>query len=120
MPTHATLDRQELVIARWTRQQRTEIRGLIDDDLLEEHRRDPLGRHSDRLQRVLQFFRRQPQRGKYIVVMTRPWEEYRIGVLPGRRGSTAKVLDAPTFGSEAEALHGIFVRRVEDLMREAQ
>lgn len=111
-------DRQEIVVARWVAQQRAEIRKLIDDDLIEEHRRGPLGQHSDKLERVLQYFRRQPQEGKYVGVMVRPWREYRIGVLPGRRGSAPDVLDEPTFGTEEDVLHGIFLRRVEDLMGE--
>ena len=34
----------------------------------------------------MNYFRRQPQPGKYILVATKPWQEYRIGVLSGQRG----------------------------------
>ena len=109
------VDRQLQVYADWDAKQRERIRALITDELIEEHRRKPLGQHSDALERVLNYFRRQPQPGKYIVVATRPWEEYRIGVLSGVRGTPASILDGETFATEEEAMHGVFLRRVRDL-----
>ena len=109
------VDRQLQVYADWDAKQRERIRALITDELIEEHRRKPLGQHSDALERVLNYFRRQPQPGKYIVVATKPWEEYRIGVLSGVRGTPASILDDETFATEEEAMHGVFLRRVRDL-----
>jgi hypothetical protein len=83
--------------------------------LIAEHAAAPLGLHSDDLQRVMNYFRRQPQPGKYILVATGPWQEYRIGLLSGQRGQVVKILGEATFASEEEALHGIFLRRVADL-----
>ena len=42
---------------------------------------------------MINYFRQQPQPGKYILVAVKPWEEYRIAVLSGRRGDLHKVLD---------------------------
>jgi branched-chain amino acid transport system permease protein len=109
------VDRQLQIYADWDAKQRERIRSLVTPELIEEHRRKPLGQHSDSLERVLNYFRRQPQPGKYIIVATRPWQEYRIGVLSGVRGQPATILDDETFGSEEEAMHGIFVRRVREL-----
>ena len=109
------VDRQLQVYADWDAKQRGRINGLITPELIEEHRRKPLGQHSDALERVLNYFRRQPQPGKYIIVATKPWQEYRIGVLSGVRGQPATILDDEIFGSEEEAMHGIFARRVRDL-----
>jgi branched-chain amino acid transport system permease protein len=109
------VDRQIQVYLDWDAKQRERIAALVTDELVEEHRAKPLGQHSDRLERVLAYFRRQPQAGKYIIVATRPWEEYRIGVLSGVRGQPATILDDETFASEEEAMHGIFLRRVRDL-----
>src|SRR5581483_9606051 len=96
--------------------QRERIKALITDELIAEHAAKPLGQHSDTLERVLQYFRRQPQAGKYIIVAVRPWEEYRIGVLSGVRGQPATILDDDgPFASEEEAMHGIFLRRVREL-----
>ena len=109
------VDRQLQVYADWDATQRERIKALITDDLIEEHRAKPLGQHSDALERVLNYFRRQPVQGKYIIVATTPWREYRIGVLSGVRGKTAEILDGETFATEEEAMHGVFLRRVRDL-----
>ncbi len=110
------MDRQVQVYLDWDAKQRERIKALITDELIAEHAAKPLGQHSDTLERVLQYFRRQPQAGKYIIVAVRPWEEYRIGVLSGVRGQPATILDDDgPFASEEEAMHGIFLRRVREL-----
>jgi branched-chain amino acid transport system permease protein len=109
------VDKQLLVYEDWGRKHRLAIGSLITDELIEEHRQKPLGQHSDDLERVLQYFRRQPQEGKYIGVMTKPWSEYRIGVLSGVRGRPAEILDDEVFPTEDAVRHGIFLRRVRDL-----
>jgi branched-chain amino acid transport system permease protein len=109
-------DRQLQVYADFDAKLRERIKSLVTPELIAEHAERPLGQHSDALERVLSYFRRQPQAGKYIIVATKPWEEYRIGVLSGVRGEPATILDGPTFASEDEALHGIFLRRIDDLL----
>jgi len=115
--TSQPVDRQLQVYENWGKNQRKAIRALITDSLIEEHRVKVLGQHSDDLERVLQYFRRQPQEGKYIGVMTKPWEEYRIGVLSGVRGQPAEILMDERFPTEEAVLHGIFLRRIRDLMK---
>jgi hypothetical protein len=109
------IDRQLQVYEDWDRKQRRRIGALITDELIAEHARGPLGQHSDALERVLAYFRRQPQSGKYIVVATKPWEEYRIAVLSGVRGQPARLVDDETFPTEEAAMHGVFLRRVREL-----
>lgn len=111
----AVVDRQLLVYQDWDAKQREKIKALITDELIAEHAAKPLGQHSDALERVLQYFRRQPQAGKYIIVATRPWGEYRVGILSGVRGQTAEIVGDETFATEEEAIHGIFLRRVNEL-----
>jgi branched-chain amino acid transport system permease protein len=108
-------DRELLVYARWQARIASDIRALITDELIEEHQRKPLGQHSDGLERVLNYFRRAPQSHKYIGVCTRPWAEWRIGVLSGVRGVPPTILDDERFTSEDALQHGIFLRRVRDL-----
>jgi branched-chain amino acid transport system permease protein len=110
------VDRQLQVYADWDGKQRERIKALITDELIAEHAAKPLGQHSDALERVLAYFRRQPQPGKYIIVAVRPWEEYRIAALSGVRGEAAQVLeDSEAYPTEEAAMHGIFLRRVRDL-----
>jgi branched-chain amino acid transport system permease protein len=108
-------DRQALVYEDWDRKQRERIRALVTDELIEEHARKPLGQHSDALERVLAYFRRQPNAGKYIIVATEPWQEYRIAALSGERGVLPTILDDETYGTEEAAMHGVFLRRLRDL-----
>jgi hypothetical protein len=108
-------DKQLDVYADWDAKQRERIKALITDELITEHAARPLGQHSDALERVVQYFRRQPGAGKYIIVATEAWGEYRIGVLSGERGQVPEILGDATFATEEEAMHGIFLRRVSDL-----
>lgn len=109
------VDRNIQVYLEFERRLRPKIRALLTDELIAEHAAKPLGPHSDDLQRVMNYFRRQPQPGKYILVAIKPWEEYRIGTLSGQRGKVVKILGDATFASEEAGLHGIFLRRVADL-----
>jgi branched-chain amino acid transport system permease protein len=105
--------------ARFDEKLRERLRSLITDELIAEHRENPLGfrgHHSPDLQFVLNYFRRSPQAGKYIIVASVPWQEYRIGVLSGVRGVAPEVLEEPVFATEEEAIHGTFLARVRDLM----
>lgn len=110
-------DRQIQVYVDFDAKLRERIKALLTPELIAEHAARPLGQHADALERVLAYFRRQPQAGKYVVIATKPWQEYAIGVLSGVRGQPATILDGPTFASEAEALHGVFLRRIDDLRR---
>ena len=109
------VDRNIQVYVEFERRLRPKIRALITDGLIAEHEAAPFGPHSDDLQRVANYFRRQPQPGKYILVATKPWEEYRIATLSGVRGEVAKLIGDEPYTSEETALHGIFLRRVADL-----
>ena len=109
------IDRQLQVYEDWDAKQRERIRALLTDALIEEHARRPIGQHSDTLERVLAYFRRQPAPGKYIAVATKPWEEYRIAQLSGVRGEPPRFVDDRTFPTEDAALHAVFLLRVQAL-----
>jgi hypothetical protein len=108
-------DREVEVYALFDRLARERTVALLTDDVVAEHAANPAGPHSDPLQRVLRYFRRAPIPGKYVIVAVRPWAEYRIGVLTGVHGEAPEVLDDGPFGTEEEAMHGVFLRRVADL-----
>jgi branched-chain amino acid transport system permease protein len=110
-------DRSLLVHARWDARTRQALKATINEDLLSEHQARPLGQHSDRLERVLNYFRRAPQAHKYVIVCTKTWAEWRIGVLSGVRDVPPTILDDERFESEGAAQHSVFLRRVRDLMQ---
>jgi branched-chain amino acid transport system permease protein len=107
-------DQQLAVWERFNSGWARRVRALIDDELIAEHRRVPRGPHSDRLARVLRYFRSQPIPGKLIVIEEIPWRRYGIGVLTGVPGRSATPLD-DSYATYDEALHAIFLRRVEEL-----
>ncbi len=88
---------------------------MITDELIAEHERQPLGQHSDALERVLNYFRRQPIPDKYAIVCTVPDREWRICRLSGRRGVGPALIDDEVFNSEEKAHHAVFLRRIRDL-----
>ena len=112
------LDQDLVVWQRFNERRRDAVRALITDDLVEEHRRNPRGLHSDALDRVLRFFRVQPIPGKEIVIESVPFETYHVGVMTGVPGRPAEVLPE-TYGSYEETLHAIFLRRIARLREEA-
>ena len=101
---------------RYDKMQRDYLKTLVSDELIDEHRRCPLGQHSEPLERLLLYFRRQPQVDKYAIVAVEPFKAYRIVALSGHRGVAPRVVEDKTYGSQEEAYHGVFLRRVQDLL----
>lgn len=93
--------------------------------IIDEHRDNPIGTpglagnagigHSEDLRRVLDKFRRAPMTGKYVLVQVKAHEDYRIGVASGVRGKPVKIL-TKSYPSQEACEHGIFLKRVKDLM----
>lgn len=93
----------------------TEVKPRVTSEIIEEHKRRPVGKHSDELERVLIYLRKHhlEMPGKYILVCTKPHEEWRIAELSGTPGVPPKLLD-DKFGDRYEAEHGLFLRRLRD------
>ena len=111
---------------------RTHILPLLTDRkkrqaLIDEHAANPIGipgkagnaaiQHSEDLARVLDKFRRQGMAGKYVRICVTPHTDYRIGTVSGIRGKPVKI-GSKSFPSEDACEHGIFVKRLNDLLRE--
>lgn len=94
---------------------RTQIRPRITPEIVEEHRRNPIGKHSDDLERVLIYLRKhhQAMRHKYILVCTKPHEEWRIARINTEPDTPPTLLD-DTFTDRFEAEHGVFRKRLAD------
>lgn len=110
-------DRQLIVYERFTAELKRQLRALISEDLIDEHRRQPLGQHSDALERVLNFFRRPPSYGLYARV---PLREFQVVRLPVSPGSDPEPADATVYTDENEAMHAVFLMHVADLMRDPE
>lgn len=109
-------DKQTIAIGRFNALVRAELKALINDALIEEHRTTYRKRRSDALERVLTHFRAAGAADKYAILAVRPFAEYRIVALSGRRGVPPRAVDDQVFTSHEAADHGVFLKRVQDLM----
>ena len=75
----------------------------------------PAPMDSPDLARLLDRLRVVPQQDKHVIVETRPWEEYRIGVLPGVRGRAVEIT-AEAYPTREDAEHAIFLKRLGALL----
>ncbi|MFM9857621.1 ABC transporter permease [Pseudoxanthobacter sp. M-2] len=62
-----------------------------DRKVVEEFRRNPIGRHSPQLQRVLNLFRGAPMEGKYVLITRIPHKEWVLGQMTGKRGEPIRM-----------------------------
>lgn len=94
---------------------RRRVYGLVDDDILAEHREHPFGPHSPALTEVLDFLRRNPdpEMPRYLVLDD--GEGFEIGVRSAERGAPPTPSDAEErFATRGEAEHAVFLRRLAD------
>jgi branched-chain amino acid transport system permease protein len=109
-------DKQSIYVRQFDAELRNELKRLITHALIEEHRTTIGKRRSDALERVLTFFRRAAVTDKYAILAVRPFAEYRIVALSGRRGVPPRAVDDQVFTTPEDALHGVFLKRVQDLL----
>jgi hypothetical protein len=94
---------------------RRRVYGLVDDELLAEHRERPFGPHSPRLIEVLDFLRRNPdpELPRYLVLDD--GEGFEVGVRAAERGAPPTPLEGgERLATRAEAEHAVFLRRLAD------
>ena len=97
--------------------QRNFLKTLICDEIIEEHKNKPLGQHSEPLSRLLHFFSSAPQKNKYALKKDEVSNNYVMIALSGERGEPPKVIEDKTYKTLQEAYHGVFLKRIEDLMQ---
>ncbi len=118
LPEEATEidDKDLLYFKRHDKMQRDYLKMLVTSEIVEEHRRQPLGQHSEALERLLLYFRRAKLEDKYALRSAGPRGPYKIIAFSGVRGVSPRLVDDREFRTLAEAYHGVFMRRVHDLL----
>jgi branched-chain amino acid transport system permease protein len=118
LPEEATEidDKDALYLRRFDKMQRDYLKTLVCDEVIEEHRRKPLGQHSEALERLLLYFRRAPQVDKYAIRREGINGPHKIVAFSGERGVSPRVVEDKEYATIEEAYHGVFMRRVYDLM----
>src|SRR5436305_983832 len=98
---------------RFERRWREQLLSLPLEDLIAEHRRRPFGPHSDRLARLLSYFRGADVAGKYVIFgleSNAGWVLGRIGRL--RTQGTLELDTTTVYSSVEDAEHAVLVARV--------
>jgi branched-chain amino acid transport system permease protein len=94
---------------------RERLIALVTPDLVEEHRRNPVGHHSPALAVVLAALRQAPTRGKLALLAIEPGRQWMIMRLSGQPGVAHDLSDPARFSDENVALHEVFLRRLGEL-----
>lgn len=91
------------------------IKPLVTNEIIEEHRRNPVGKHSMQLDLVLNFLRRDSEEleGKDLIVCTEPHKEWCLGKHPGKRGVPYIILWDESFDTREKAEHALFLKRLK-------
>lgn len=108
-------DRQRIAYARFTENLKAQLRLLVSEGLIDEHRRKPLGQHSDALERLLLQFHRAPT---YALYSRKACREYQMIRLPVVAGTPPTPIDDTVYTDKNAALHAVFLRHLEDFMRD--
>lgn len=84
-------------------------------DLAREYRDRPRGPFSPELQKVLDRMRTTPLKGRYALIVVKPYREFALCRLSGERGVPPETVPGVRYHSMAEAEWDIFKRRWHDL-----
>jgi hypothetical protein len=82
-----------------------------DQHVVDEFQKTPIGHHSPPLQRVLNVFRGDSTKDKYVLICTKPHKEWVLGQLSGERGKPVKILKNKVFTRIEDAEREVFRRR---------
>lgn len=94
---------------------RRHLRGILSQELVDEHRRNPFGPHGPALTAVLAYFRTSPIAGKLAILSLDAIGPYRLVALSGVRGSPPTWAADDVHATLGEAEHAVFLMRLRTL-----
>lgn len=92
------------------------LKTLVCPEVIQEHEKNSHGQHSEPLSRLLHFFSNAPQKNKYAIKHDKQTSSFRIIALSGVRGELPRIVEGKEFKTIEEAYHGVFLKRISDLM----
>lgn len=95
--------------------QREYIKKVLNDGIIEEYRRQPLGRHSEPLERTLAYFRRLPISEQYALKREQNGT-FRMISMSGKRGEPPAYASETVYQTESEGYFAVFMRQIQDMM----
>jgi hypothetical protein len=114
VPVRSQQELDAVVAERFHARRIAALRPTITAEMVAEHRRSPLGPHSDALQPVLNYLGLFPIDGKLITEHDDFDAQWFVCRLAGFPALSAERIAGP-FPSEEEALHAVFRRRLADV-----
>lgn len=108
-------DKDQMYYRYFDGMQRRFLKTLVSDEVIEEHRASPLGQHSEPLERLLIYFRRAPQAGKYAIKRDQMTDKFTVVMFSGVRGEPPTTVGDAEYDTVEEAYHAVFLMRVRDL-----
>lgn len=115
-------DRAEDWYQFFARNRGARVLEMVTDEIVEEHRSNPTqteGHHSVQLHEILNFLRSMPIIGKEFVYIAVPYERYHVGYIT-ERGAEATIDFDVEYATETEAMHDIFLRRLNRIREMAK
>ena len=109
-------DQDALYRQLFRNKQKEYLRTVISDEIIEEHRKNPLGRHSEPLERLLHYFRSAPHPGKYVIKKDEKSRKFHVAQLSGLRATPLKEVSEVEYDTALEVYHEIFLRRVREVL----
>ena len=120
MPEEAIdIDNKQIIYSRrFNSRLRNYLKTLVNDEVIAEHKANPVGKHSYELTRLLNYFRKAEVPDKYAVAQIGPLKDskYKIFAFTGDPEKPPRVVDERVYSSKNEAYHAIFLLRVNDLL----
>lgn len=108
------VDRAEVARARFWSRLVPRVLELISDDVVAEHRDQPIGQHGDRLARLLTHLRTMPGLVR-LAILAMPDGTFALGATGSDRGRSPVPIDDRRFATIDAAEHAVFVARIEAL-----
>ena len=107
-------DRDASVRSHFDRMTRAYLLTVLDDGVIEEHRLQPVGHHSEPLARLLAWCQRRPLSEQYAVKAEADGT-FGIISMSGRRGMPPIRVGDESFATIEQARHGVLLRHIRDL-----
>ncbi len=93
------------------------LRRVVTDEVIEEHRQNPVGHQSEALGRLLIFLRRLPIDRQYALKQD-PDGTWRLMRMTGRPGHPPVDTGEAGYRTQEEGRHAIFLRQIKDVMEQ--
>jgi branched-chain amino acid transport system permease protein len=92
------------------------IKNLVSQEIIEEHARNPIGQHSDALQKVLVYLKKRQFQTleRDVIVCIQPYYKFCLCKIYNIRGIPPKISEDECFTSVEEAEHYIFIKRLKE------